>query len=204
MTPITVLLADGQPVFLDGLRAHIERTGDLSVVSAVSSGADAITEAAGCRPDVAVLDIALPGPDGITAARRIAQVVPVLMVTARHEHEQVTAALAAGASGCVSKSADPEDVLAAIRVVARGGFIVSGAVAGEVRHRLGFRVPFPQLTTRERDVLRLLVRDTETAAIAGLLGITSKTVRNHVSNILVKLPARTRGEARRIGREVGL
>ena len=75
--------------------------------------------------------------------------------------------------------------------------------AAEVRRRLLVRAPqqFPQLTSREREVLRLLVRDTGTCAIAGLLGITTKTVRNHVSNILVKLPARTRGEACRIGRK---
>lgn len=209
MTPITVLLADGQPVFVDGLRAHIERAGDISVVSAVSSGTDAVTEAIGRRPDVAVLDIALPGSDGISAARTIGEQAPdvtILMITAHQGEEPVTAAMAAGASGYVTKIADPDDILTAIRVVARGGLIVSGAVVGEVRRRLGVRAPqlFPQLTSREQQVLHLLVRDTDTHAIAGQLGITTKTVRNHVSNILVKLPARTRSEARRIARAAGL
>ena len=206
---MTVLLADGQPVFLDGLRAYIEFAGDISVVSAVNSGADAIADSVGYRPDVAVLDIGLCHPDGLTAARRIGEHTPevtVLMVTAHHGREQVAAAMAAGAAGCVTKNADPEDILTAIRVVARGGFIVNGAGAAEVRRRLGTQAthPFPQLTSREEEVLHLLVRDTDTRTIAGQLGITTKTVRNHVSNILVKLPARTRVEASRIARDAGL
>jgi DNA-binding NarL/FixJ family response regulator len=209
MTPMTVLLADGQPIFLDGLRAHIESADDISVVSAVNCGADAIADSVGYRPDVAVLDIGLRCPDGLTAARRIGEhtpEVPVLMVTAHHDREQITAAMAAGAAGCVTKDADPEDILTAIRVVARGGFIVNGAGAAEVRRRLGTPAAhlFPQLTSREQEVLHLLVRDTDTRTMAGQLGITMKTVRNHVSNILVKLPARTRGEASRIARDVGL
>jgi DNA-binding NarL/FixJ family response regulator len=209
MNTIRVLLADSQPVFLDGLRAHAELAGDLAVVATAGTGADAIARAVEHRPDVLVLDIRMPGTDGIAVTRRLRDETPeiaVLMLTEHREVDQLGAAMSAGAAGYVTKHAEPPDVLTAIRVVARGGLVVNAAIAPEIRRFLGTsRAPgmFPQLSVRERDVLDLLVRDTATAAIARQLGISMKTVRNHISNILVKLPARTRAEAARIAREAG-
>jgi len=209
MRPIRVLLADDHPVFLDGLRTLVTGTADLAVVATAATGSEAIARALEQRPGVVVLEITLPRTDGLTAAREIAAVSPeiaVLIVTARHGEEDVRAAMAAGAAGYVTKDAEPGEIITAIRVVARGGLFFNAAIAPQVRRRLGTSPAapaFPQLTCREQEVLELLVRDIGTAVIARQLGITMKTVRNHVSNILVKLPARTRAEAARVARDAG-
>jgi DNA-binding NarL/FixJ family response regulator len=193
-----ILLADGQPVFVDGLCTHVARTPDLEVVAVAGTYAELVDRLRTTTVDVVVLGIGLDLVEG--AARNAA----VLVVSASTREEDVTAAMSAGAAGYVTRQAGPEDILTAIRVVARGGLFVTADMAPLVRNRLGAaRVAsfFPQLTPREHDVLELLVRDAGTAAIARHLGITVKTVRNYVSNILIKLRARTRAEAAWLARE---
>ncbi|EWM11271.1 response regulator transcription factor [Kutzneria sp. 744] len=193
-----ILLADSQPVFVDGLCTHVTRTPDLDVVAVAGTQAELIELLRTAVVDVVVLGI------GLNLVEGAAENAAVLVVSASTREEDVTAAMSAGAAGYVTRQAGPEDILTAIRVVARGGLFVTADMAPLVRNRIGAaRVDsfFPQLTPREQDVLELLVRDAGTTAIARHLGITVKTVRNHVSNILVKLPARSRAEAAWLARE---
>jgi DNA-binding NarL/FixJ family response regulator len=193
-----ILLADSQPVFVDGLCTHVDRTADLDVVAIAGTRGELVDLLRTAHVDVVVLGI---GFDLVEAA---AESAAVLVVSASTREEDVTAALTAGAAGYLTRQAGPDDILTAIRVVARGGMFVTADLAPLVRGHPGAgRVDsfFPQLTPREQDVLELLVRDAGTAAIARHLGMTVKTVRNHVSNILVKLPARTRTEAAWLARE---
>jgi DNA-binding NarL/FixJ family response regulator len=193
-----ILLADSQPVFVDGLCTHVTRTADLDLVGIAGTHAELVELLPTVAADVVVLGIGLDLVEG--AAENAA----VLVVSSSMREEDVTAVMSAGAAGYVTRQAVPDDILTAIRVVARGGLFVTADMAPLVRNRLGAgRVDsfFPQLTPREQDVLELLVRDAGTAAIARHLGITEKTVQNHVSNILVKLPARSRSEAAWLARE---
>jgi DNA-binding NarL/FixJ family response regulator len=193
-----ILLADSQPVFVDGLCTHVARTPDLAVVAVAGTRAELVELLRTAIADVVVLGIGLDLVEG--AAENAA----VLVVSTSTREEDVTAAMSAGAAGYVTRQAGPDDILTGIRVVARGGLFVTADMAPLVRTLLGTgRVVsfFPQLTPREQDVLELLVRDAGTTAIARHLGITVKTVRNHVSNILFKLPARTRTEAAWLARE---
>ncbi|MFC0437488.1 response regulator transcription factor [Kutzneria buriramensis] len=193
-----VLLADSQPVFVDGLCTHIAHTPDLEVVAVAGTHDELVDTVRTAGAEVVVLGI---GPDLV---ERVAASAAVLVVSASQHFEDITAAMSAGAAGYITRQSGPEDILTAIRVVARGGLFVTADLAPLVRRQIGgSRVDsfFPQLTRREQDVLEMLVRDAGTNAIARHLGITVKTVRNHVSNILVKLPARTRTEAAWLARE---
>ncbi|MET0133386.1 MAG: response regulator transcription factor [Kibdelosporangium sp.] len=207
MPPTRVLLADSQPIFLEGLQTYTDQTADLSVVATATTGADAISHAIEHRPDVAVLDIRLPRTNGIAVARKIREDAPgvgVLMVASYDQEENLCSAMAAGAAGYVTKHAEPQDILTAIRAVAHGGLIINAAITPRIRRRLGTAASaeaFPQLTAREREVLQQLATDHGINAIASRLGITKKTVLNHVSNILAKLPANSRADAVRIARE---
>jgi DNA-binding NarL/FixJ family response regulator len=192
-------------MFVDGLRNYTSRVTDLSVVGMAMTGEDAIAQAVQHRPDVAVVNIELPGVDGATVTRRIALDVRVLVVSDLDKEEHLGAAMAAGASGYVTKNADPEDILTAIRVVARGGLYANKAVAQRIRRRLSEQVTvFPHLTVREREVLELLAVDTGVNAIAGSLGITRKTVGRHMTSIMAKLPAETPDDAVRMARAARL
>jgi DNA-binding NarL/FixJ family response regulator len=206
MSPTRVLIADSQPMFLDGLRAYAGRVADLDVVATAGTSAEAVAQVRRWRPDVVVLDLELPG--GIAVAREIATETGVLAVSDHEKAEHLGNAMAAGAAGYVTKKAQPDDILTAIRVVARGGLYANAALAPRIRRRLSTSAvsvgAFPQLSIREREILTLLARDTAVPAIAGWLGITGKTVRNHVSNIVTKLPARSMADAVRIAREAAL
>jgi DNA-binding NarL/FixJ family response regulator len=200
---LKVLVADGQPIFLDGLRRYLGHAADLAVVATAMTEAAAIACAREHGPDVVLLNVELLG-----AARAIvtdAPAVAVLVVSDLDKEEHLGVAMAAGAAGYVTKNAEPEDILTAIRVTARGGFFTDAAVAPRVRRALsGPSAAFPQLTAREREVLELLAQDTGVNAIAGSLGVTSKTVGRHVSSICLKLPARSRAEAVRMARAARL
>lgn len=187
-----ILLADSRPVFVDELCTHVARTPDLDVVAIAGTHAELVERLRFTDADVVVLGI---GPDLVGSA---AQHAAVLVVGTANREADIVVAMAAGATGHVDRQAGPEQILTAIRVVARGELFVPADIAAMVRGRRGdTRVDsfFPQLTPREQEVLELLVRNAGNAAIARHLGITAKTVANHVSNILVKLPARNRTEA---------
>ncbi|MEV5894985.1 response regulator transcription factor [Nonomuraea fuscirosea] len=208
---ITVLLADDHPVVRSGLRALLSSIDGLSVVGDADNGQEAVRLAVMHHPDVLVLDIQMPGMDGIQAARTISRDAPgvaVLMLTMYEDDDSVFAAMRAGARGYLLKGAEQEEIVRAIRAVAAGEAIFGPGVAQRV---LGFFAvpppaanPFPQLTDRERDVLDLIAAGRPNGDIGRRLSISPKTVANHISSIFAKLQVADRAEAIVRARDAGL
>jgi DNA-binding NarL/FixJ family response regulator len=207
---ITLLLVDDHPVFLSGLRALLEAELDMAVVAIAASGEDALRAAAEHRPDVAVLDVNLPGLDGLTVAaglRSAGLSTRALMLTMYDDDENVLAALRAGAYGYTLKDADGEEIVAAIRAIARGEAVFGAGVATQLLRHFAHSAatsPFPQLTEREHEVLALVARGLDNTAVARRLGVSGKTVRNYVSNVITKLHVTDRSAAIIRAREAGL
>jgi DNA-binding NarL/FixJ family response regulator len=207
---IRVVLADDHPVFAEGLRAVLEAEADVCVVAVAGTGRAAVDAATAAVPDVAVLDIAMPDGDGLWATARLrAAGLPtrVLILTMSDDDESVFAALRAGAGGYTVKGAGPDEVVAAVRAVARGEAIFGQGVAARMLHhfsRAATAGPFPQLTEREHEVLDLLARGFDNPAVARRLALSGKTVRNHVSNIIAKLQVVDRTAAIIRARDAGL
>lgn len=206
---ITIVLADDHPVFAAGLRAVLEAEPDLVVDAAAASGREALEAVLLHRPAVAVLDLSMPDGDGLWVTgelRRAGSPARVLVLTMAEEAESVLAALKAGAHGYAVKGAGPDELVAAVRAVANGEVVFGAAIAARMLEQLA-RVaassPFPQLTEREHEVLRLVATGQDNAQIAHRLGVSGKTVRNHVSNVLTKLQVRDRTAAALKAREAG-
>src|SRR5450755_3510890 len=209
---LRVVMADDHPVFRDGL-AMILRERGIAVVAEVADGQETIEAAAAHHPDVVLMDLTMPGLGGVEATRRLLAVQPavaVLVLTMSEDDDSLFAALRAGARGYLLKEAAADDIARAVVTVARGetvlGARVSTRVLDAVRGGLlpGAPAPFPRLTEREREVLELVARGYPNARVAHHLGLSEKTVRNHVSAILAKLPAATRAEAVALARDNGL
>ncbi|NKQ36017.1 MAG: response regulator transcription factor [Chloroflexi bacterium] len=183
---------------------------DTEVVGEAATGAAAVTQAEKLQPDVVLMDIQMPGVNGIEATRQIVQTSPhigVIVVTMFEDDDSVFAAMRAGARGYVLKGANQEEMLRAIRAVARGEALFGPVIAARLADY--FNAPqatavFPDLTEREREVLHLLAQDDNNQAIAGKLVISVKTVRNHVSNIFSKLQVADRAQAIIRARDAGL
>lgn len=193
-----VLLVDDHATMRMGFRTILEATG-IEVAGEAATGAEAITEARRHRPDVILMDVQMPGMDGIEATRQIlTQDDPprVVIVTTFDRDDYLFAALDAGASGFLLKNAGPEELVAAVRVVAAGDALLAPEVTRRVIQRharpVATSAPDPGLTEREQDVLRLLAEALSNAEIAERLYIGEATVKTHVSNILLKLGARDR------------
>ncbi|MFF4615204.1 response regulator [Nonomuraea jabiensis] len=207
---IRLILADDHPVFVSGLRALLEAEAGMTVLAVAATGADALRLAVEHRPDVAVLDVNMPGGDGLTVTARMrAAGLPTrsLILTMYDDDENVLAALRAGAHGYALKGAGPEEIVAAVRAVARGEAVFGAGVAARIlAHfaRVAAASPFPQLTEREHEVLGLVARGLDNTAIAQRLGVSGKTVRNYVSNVLTKLHVTDRSAAIVRAREAGL
>ena len=207
---IRLILADDHPVFASGLRAVLEAEPDMTVLTVAATGSGALAAATEHVPDVAVLDVGMPDGDGlwVTAAMRAAGLpTRVLILTMYDDDENVMAALRAGAYGYAVKGADGEEIVAAVRAVARGEAVFGAGIAGRLLShfaRAATASPFPQLTDREHEVLALLARGMDNTAIARRLGVTGKTVRNYVSNVLTKLQVTDRTAAILRAREAGL
>jgi DNA-binding NarL/FixJ family response regulator len=208
-----VLIVDDHPLFRDGLRGLLESVGDLEVAGEAGSGDQAIELAATLQPDVVLMDINMPPPDGIEATRRIVQDSPranVLVVTMYEDDESVFAALRAGARGYVLKGASQAETLRAIRAVGNGEAIFGPGVAARVMRYFANPQPavnaavFPGLTERETEILRLIAQGRTNEDIAEHLVLSLKTVRNHVSNICGKLQVADRAQAVIRAREAGL
>lgn len=209
---ISVVIADDHPVFRDGLRALIAATSDLDLVGEAADGAAAIDISVVASPDVVVMDLKMPGLEGVEATRRLATLAPVvrvLVLTMFEDDASVFAAMRAGARGYLVKGADAAEIVGAIRAVAAGEAVFGAALATRI---LGFfaspraagLLPFPDLTDREHEILELIARGLANDAIAARLGISPKTVRNGVSVILDKLEVADRASAIVRAREAGL
>ena len=209
---IHVVIADDHPIFRDGLRALFATTDDIDLVGEAADGAGAIDVVATTVPDVVVMDLQMPGLNGVEATRRLATLAPtarVIVLTIFEDDASVFAAMRAGARGYLVKGADAAEIVGAIRAVAAGEAVFGAALAGRI---LGFfaspraagMLPFPELTDREHEILELIARGMANDAIAARLGISPKTVRNQVSVILDKLEVTDRGAAIVRAREAGL
>ena len=213
MEPIRILLADDHPFFRDGVRLLLDSTEDTAVVGEANTGEEAVALAETTAPDVILMDINMPGLNGIEATCRIAATSPqvgILMVTMYDDDDSVFAALRAGARGYVLKGANQVELLRAIRSVAAGDAVFGPAIA---RRLIGYFSaprpsvswqPFPELTDREREVLTLIAQGRSNAEIADRLFLSAKTVRNYISTIFSKLQVADRAAAIARAREAGL
>jgi DNA-binding NarL/FixJ family response regulator len=209
----TVLVADDHPTFRRGLSALLESLEEFTVVGEASDGEAVVAMAGELKPDVVVMDLNMPGVNGVEATRRIVAQHPeaaVLVLTMLDEDESVFAAMRAGARGYVVKGADTDDVVRALESVARGDAVFGPAVATRVlsylTRPLSARDPvlFPELSDREREVLELIARGRSNSDIARELVLSPKTVRNHVSSVFTKLQVSDRAEAIVRARKAGL
>ena len=212
-TPVRVVVADDHPTFRRGVTALLASVADIELVGEAADGESAVEVATAMRPDVVLMDLTMPGIGGVEATRRITAATPqvaVLVVTMLDDDEAVFAAMRAGARGYVVKGQDTDDVLRAVRSVARGDAVFGPAVAGRVlsylTRPLSARDPvlFPERSDREREVLELLARGHTNSDIARGLVLTPKTVRTHVSNIFTKLQVAGRADAVERARSAGL
>jgi DNA-binding NarL/FixJ family response regulator len=213
--PVRVLIADDHPLFRDGMRGLLDSVADIEVIGEATDGDEAVELAADLSPDVILMDIKMPGTNGIAATRKVLETNPhtgVLVVTMFEDDDSVFAAMRAGARGYLLKNTRGEEVVNAIRTVAGGGAIFSPGVA---RRLIDFfsapRKPiteppraFPELTVREEEILTLIAQGHENHEIAQKLYLSLKTVRNHVSNIFAKLQVADRAQAVIRAREAGL
>ncbi|GAA3813479.1 response regulator transcription factor [Sphaerisporangium flaviroseum] len=202
-----VVVADDHPVFRMGLRRLLESVPGVEVVREAWDTASAVEAAAEERPDVVVMDLHMPGGGGVEATsqiRRRAPDVRVLVLTMHSDDALVRTALRAGARGYVLKDASSEEILRALEAVHADQAILDAVIADRFFAAASAPSPFPQLTERETDILERMATGLTNEAIALRLGISIKTVQNHVSNVLLKLGARHRGEAIARARDAGL
>jgi DNA-binding NarL/FixJ family response regulator len=209
---IRVVIADDQPMMRAGFKAVLEATGAIEVVGEAATGEEAIAAAATHAPDVVLMDIEMPGMDGIEATRRLPR-QRVLILTTFGLDEYIIDALRAGASGFLLKDAPTQDVVDAVRSVAAGDAVLSPSVTRQLLDQVSRRLPAPvsrspealaELTDREREVLRMLAAGLSNAELAGALFLSEATVKTHVSNLLGKLGLRDRVQAVIYAYETGL
>ncbi|MGY1821577.1 response regulator [Geodermatophilus sp. SYSU D00079] len=212
---IRVVLVDDQAMVRTGLRMVLAAEPDIEVVGEAADGAAGVRVVTGTRPDVVLLDVRMPGMDGLEAARRLAAAdlpTRIIVLTTFDEDEYVAAALRAGVSGFLLKVAPPEDLVAAVRTVAAGHGLLDPAVTLRVIERFA-AAPAPdpdraaaldRLTDRETDVLALVAAGLTNAEIAARLFLGEATVKTHVSRVLLKLGLRDRVQAVAFAYESGL
>ena len=208
---ISVVIADDHPAFRAGLRVLLQDSG-VDVVAEAADGPGALEAVVGHRPDVALLDLQMPGLTGVEVTRRLAEVAPqtrVLVLTMIEADETVLAAIRAGAWGYLLKGAGQEEIERAVRAVADGQVVYGTGVAERVRgffaaHSGAVVPPLPQLSEREREVLRLVAEGRSNGDVARRLFLSEKTVRNHVSTIFTKLGVTDRAQAVARARDAGL
>jgi len=214
---VRVGVADDQPLIRTGLRSMIDHAADLELVGEAADGEQAVELARRYRPDVVLMDVRMPVIDGIEATRRITAdadlaSVRVVVLTTFDVDDYVHAAIRAGASGFLLKDAPPEDVLEAIRVVARGDALLAPSVTRRIIEELAARPdpdrPAPPqldiLTDREREVLALVGRGLSNVEIGGRLYVSPATAKTHVSHVMTKLYARDRAQLVVIAYETAL
>jgi DNA-binding NarL/FixJ family response regulator len=201
-TAIRVLVVDDHPVVRRGLSALIATFPGFAVAGEAADGEQAVKEVQLAPPDVVVMDLAMPGIGGLEAVRRIAAAaprVPVLVLTMHEDDDTVLAALRAGARGYLLKGAEQDAIEGALRAVVSGQTVIAPGVAARMLQGVtGSSVaaaPFPELTGREHEVLERMAHGWSNTAIAASLGLSPKTVSNHISAVFAKLGVATRSEA---------
>jgi len=213
MEPLRILIADDHPLFRHGIREFLNLSPDIQVVGEAMDGEEAMSQAETLHPDVILMDVNMPGVNGIEATRRILHASPhirILVVTMFEDDGTVFAAMRAGARGYILKDADKENILRAIKAVANGEAIFSPTIATRLIEFFSTqsstlpRDIFPSLTERERQILQLIARGKSNAEIARELSLSPKTVYNYVSNILSKLQVADRAQAIIRAREAGV
>ncbi len=202
-TPTTILLVDDHKVVRQGVRAFLDLQPDLSVVAEAKNGEEAIVQAQEHAPDVVLMDLIMPGMDGVEATRKVKQVSPrsqVIVLTSYQQDEHIFPAIRAGALSYLLKDVEPLELADAVRKAAAGEAVLHPRVAARVVQEIhGTRKdelnPFTELSERELDVLKLIADGQSNNDIAELLFISPKTVKSHVSNILSKLHLGDRTQA---------
>lgn len=209
--PISVLIAEDSAPFRAGLRALLASAADMQLVGEAADGPGAVEMAVTLQPDVILMDLQMPGLNGIQATQRIVQGSPhigVVMLTMFEDDESVFAAMQAGARGYLLKGALRNEVLTAVRAAAAGEAIFGPALAKRMMQYFSqLKTPgaaFPELTEREREVLTLIAQGRSNSDIADALVLSPKTVRNHITNIFDKLQVADRAQAIVRARESGL
>jgi DNA-binding NarL/FixJ family response regulator len=212
VSPLRVVIADDQPMMRAGFKAVLEAAGDIVVVAEAGTGDEAVQAAGEHAPDVVLMDIRMPGIDGIEATRRLPR-HRVLILTTFGLDEYIIDALRAGASGFLLKDAPTQEVVAAVRSVAAGDAVLSPAVTRQLLDHVGRWLPaavsrepaaLATLTDREQQVLRMLAAGLSNAEISEALVLSEATVKTHVSNLLGKLGLRDRVQAVIYAYETGL
>ena len=212
MSGLRVVIADDQPMMRAGFKAVLEATGDITVVAEAGNGEEAVAAATRHQPDVVLMDIRMPGVDGIEATRRLPR-QRVLILTTFGLDEYIIEALRAGASGFLVKDAPTREVIGAVRAVAAGDAVLSAAVTRQLLNQVARRLPAAMtqgtaalrtLTEREHEVMRMLASGLSNAEIAAALVLSEATVKSHVSRILAKLGLRDRVQAVIYAYETGL
>jgi DNA-binding NarL/FixJ family response regulator len=209
---LRILVADDHPLFRDGLRALLSSVPQLEIVDEATTGEEAVERALELQPDIVLMDLHMPGLNGIDATRRIAEASPhvgVLVLTMIDDDDAVFAAMRAGARGYLVKGSQQAEIVHAVRAVGAGEAVFGPAIARRLIEYFSFsagRRPqaFPQLTPREHEVLELIAQGESNQAIARRFTLSEKTVRNHVSTIFTKLRVADRAQAIVKAREAGI
>jgi two-component system, NarL family, response regulator LiaR len=199
---ISVVLVDDHAVVRQGIRAYLSTQPDIQVIGEARSGAEAVQVVADLVPDVVLMDLIMPGMNGVEATRQLARVSPrtrVIVLTSFHEDEHIFPAIKAGALSYLLKDIGPAELAEAVRAAARGETVMHSRIAARLAQELRGRRPqtpeLADLSAREGDVLRLIAEGLSNAEIAERLVISEKTVKGHVSNILSKLHVTDRTQA---------
>jgi DNA-binding NarL/FixJ family response regulator len=212
-TPIRVLIADDHPLFRDGLRALLNSIPQTKLVGEAADGEEVLKQATALQPDVILMDIQMPGLNGVDATRQILRAAPdigIVVLTIFEDDELVFAAMRAGARGYILKGADQTEILRAIGAAMRGEAFFGAPIAKRLTDF--FSAPrssppapaFPELTEREREVLDLIAQGFNNREIAEQFVLSPRTVRNHISSIFSKLQVTDRARAIVLAREAGL
>jgi DNA-binding NarL/FixJ family response regulator len=208
---IRILIADDHPLVRQGLKAALAPLPEVEIVAEAATGSAAIREAVLHQPDVVVMDLQMPDGSGIDATRELRRALPsaaVLVLTMFDDDDSVFAAMRAGARGYVLKGTEQQEIARAIMAVAAGEAIFGPAVATRVLAYFATPpvtpTPFPELTAREREVLDLIAAGRNNRQIAEQLGLSAKTVANHISAIFAKLQVADRTQAILRARDAGL
>jgi DNA-binding NarL/FixJ family response regulator len=211
-TTLGVLIVDDHPIFRKGLRALLGSHPELRLVGEAASATAAVRLANELRPDLILMDLQMPGGDGIGAIRQIIAAQPesrILVVTMFDDDESVFAAMRAGARGYVLKDTDDEEMSRAMLAVGHGEAIFSPAIASRMmrffeQRPVAAQPPFPELSESERKVLQLIAQGENNQAIADRLALSPKTVRNYISAIFSKLQVADRAQAIVKARDAGM